>query len=240
MLLITLRVVVTCNYVRKRNSEEACMNASRQLYQRIKSLFIISFTLLSIGCATSDLPALPTATVHPSLTKDINEYRYLIGPGDSLEISVWGNPEASGTYTVRPDGMISTTLVDDIVASGKTPTFLARELEAQLSVYIRDPIVSISIDTFVGPFSEQVRVMGEALEPQAINYKENMTLFDVMIEVGGLTDFADGNNARLIRVIDDKQKQFGLRMDDLLRDGDIEANVDILPGDIIIIPEAWF
>lgn len=216
------------------------MNGYHQSYQKVKQILAFGCVLLMVGCATNDLPRLPTATIHPSLTKDISNYRYLIGPGDSLTISVWGNPEASGTYTVRPDGMISTELVDDIVVSGKTPTFLARELEAQLSVYIRDPIVSISVGTFVGPFSEQVRVMGEALEPQAINYKENMTLFDVMIEVGGLTDFADGNNARLIRVINNKQKQFGLRMDDLLRDGDIEANVDILPGDIIIIPEAWF
>ncbi|MGR5324820.1 XrtA/PEP-CTERM system exopolysaccharide export protein [Vibrio alfacsensis] len=224
----------------KRNSKEACMSAICQFYRESKQAFVLSCVWLMIGCTTNDLPSLPTATIHPSLTEDINNYRYLIGPGDSLTISVWGNPEASGTYTVRPDGMISTQLVDDIVVAGKTPTFLARELEAQLSVYIRDPIVSISVDTFVGPFSEQVRVMGEALEPQAINYKENMTLFDVMIEVGGLTDFADGNNARLIRVIKNQQKQFGLRMDDLLRDGDIEANVDILPGDIIIIPEAWF
>ncbi len=216
------------------------MSASWQIDQIMKRLLIGSYFFILVGCSSSGLEDLPTATIHPSLTKDISNYRYLIGPGDSLVITVWGNPEASGSYIVRPDGMVSTALVDDLVASGKTPTDLSRELEEKLSVYVRDPIVSISIDEFIGPFSEQVRVMGEATAPRAVNYKENMTLFDVMIEVGGLTDFADGNNARLIRIIDNEQKQFVLKMDDLLRDGEIEANVDILPGDIIIIPEAWF
>ncbi|MBC7004734.1 polysaccharide biosynthesis/export family protein [Photobacterium sp. BZF1] len=208
--------------------------------QNIIRLFLACFLVISSGCATNDLPKLPSATVHPSLTKDINNYSYLIGPGDSLDIFVWRNPEASGTYTVRPDGKINTALVDDLAASGKTPTELAREVEQVLKTYIKEPVVSISVGNFVGPYSEQVRVLGEAVEPQAINYKENMTLFDVMIEVGGLTEYADGNNSRLIRVINNQQKQFGIRMDDLLTDGDIQANVDILPGDIIIIPEAWF
>ncbi|MGR5134589.1 XrtA/PEP-CTERM system exopolysaccharide export protein [Vibrio alfacsensis] len=216
------------------------MNGTQSLFHRLQQLFAFGSLLFVWGCTSTNLPTLPTATLHPSLNKDMVNYRYLIGPGDSLSINVWGNPEASGVYTVRPDGMISTTLVDDVVASGKTPTLLARDLEAQLAVFVRDPIVSISVGNFVGPFSEQVRVMGEAVAPQAINYKEDMTLFDVMVVVGGLTDFADGNSARLIRVVDDKQAQFGLRMDDLMRDGDISANVDILPGDIIIIPEAWF
>lgn len=217
------------------------MNGSGLLCRTFHLSVLICSSLLVVGCSSQQpLKSLPTATVHPSLTKDISNYRYLIGPGDSLEISVWGSPEASGTYTVRPDGMISTALVDDLIVSGKTPTTFARELEKELSTYIRDPIVSVFVAGFVGPFSEQVRVLGEATEPQAINYKENMTLFDVMIEVGGLTDFADGNDARLIRVINNQQEEFGLRMDDLLRDGDIQANVDILPGDIIIIPEAWF
>lgn len=216
------------------------MSIKQPLFKYIQRIFGLSCVLLALGCTTNNLPTLSTATVHPSLTKDINNYRYLIGPGDEIDIDVWGNPEASGEYTVRPDGMISTALVDDIVVTGKTPTELARELEKKLSDYVRDPIVSISITEFVGPFSEQVRVMGEAVAPQALSYKKNMTLFDVMIQVGGLTDFADGNNARLIRVIFDKQKEFGLRIDDLMRNGEIQANVDILPGDVIIIPEAWF
>ncbi|MDO6705903.1 XrtA/PEP-CTERM system exopolysaccharide export protein [Photobacterium sp. 1_MG-2023] len=192
------------------------------------------------GCSSNSLSSLPTATPQPSLTKNINQYKYLIGPGDALTIFVWGNPEISGGYIVRPDGMLSTSLVDDVPASGRTPTELARSLEARLAEYVRDPIVSVIVNGFVGPYSEQVRVIGEAQQPMAINYRENMTLLDVMVAVGGLTDFADGNDARLIRVIGGQQKAFALSLGDLLRDGDIRRNVDILPGDIIIIPEAWF
>ncbi|MGF1685673.1 polysaccharide export protein [Photobacterium japonica] len=200
----------------------------------------VALVMAMSGCSSNDLPLLPSATPQSSLTKNINDYKYLIGPGDSLSIFVWGNPEISGSYMVRPDGMISTSLVDDLPASGRTPTDLARSLEAQLAEYVRDPIVSVMISGFVGPYSEQVRVIGEASSPQAINYRENMTLLDVMVEVGGLTEYADGNDARLIRVINGQQKQFNLKMADLVRDGDIYANIDILPGDIIIIPEAWF
>jgi polysaccharide export outer membrane protein len=198
------------------------------------------FSLALLAACSSSYPELPSATVRPSLTDSIDNYYYLVGPGDSLQIFVWGNPEVSGSYTVRPDGMISTSLVDDIIASGKTPTELAREIEAKLGEYLRDPIVSVIVTSFSGPFSEQVRVIGEAFEPQAISYMENMTLLDVMVEVGGLSEYADGNDAHLIRVIGGKQQMFSLKMDDLLTDGDIRANVDILPGDIIIIPEAWF
>lgn len=203
---------------------------------------LIAFILTNLltGCSSSDLQNLPSATTHPSLTKNINDYNYLIGPGDSLNIFVWGNPEISGTFDVRPDGKISTSLVDDIDASGRTPSDLARSIEARLSEYVRDPIVTVIVQDFVGPYSEQVRVIGEASQPKAINYRENMTLLDVMVAVGGLTEYADGNDARLIRVINGQQRQFGLKMGDLIRDGDIQANIDILPGDIIIIPEAWF
>ncbi len=159
-----------------------------------------------------------------------------------MNIFVWGgNPEISGTFDVRPpDGKISTSLVDDIDASGRTPTELAHSIETRLAEYVRDPIVTVTVQDFVGPYSEQVRVIGEASQPKAINYRENMTLLDVMVAVGGLTEYADGNDARLIRVINGQQRQFGLKMGDLIRDGDIQANIDILPGDIIIIPEAWF
>ncbi|UIP30108.1 MULTISPECIES: XrtA/PEP-CTERM system exopolysaccharide export protein [Photobacterium] len=174
------------------------------------------------------------------MTKNINQYKYLIGPGDTLNIFVWGNPEISGAYTVRPDGMLTTSLVDDIPASGRTPTELAGSIEARLAEYVRDPIVSVIVQGFVGPYSEQVRVIGEAQRPMAINYRENMTLLDVMVAVGGLTDFADGNDARLIRVVNGQQRAYGLNLGNLLRDGEIGDNVDILPGDIIIIPEAWF
>lgn len=200
----------------------------------------VIFSTLLIGACSSALPDLPMATVHPSLTKNISDYSYLIGPGDTLNVFVWGNSEVSGSYKVRPDGMITTSLVEDIHASGKTPTQLAREIESKLANYVRQPIVSVIVDGFVGPFSEQVRVIGEAAQPKAISYTKNMTLLDAMIQVGGLTEYANGNHASLIRVVNGKQVQYGLKIDDLLEDGNIKANVDLLPGDIIIIPESWF
>ena len=141
---------------------------------------------------------------------------------------------------VRPDGMITTSLVEDIKVAGKTPTELARSIEEILGTYLRDPVVTVTVNSFVGPFSEQIRVIGEAAQPQAINYTQHMTLLDVMIQVGGLTEFANGNGAVLVRIENSKQIQYEIEIDDLLKDGKINANVDMLPGDIIIIPEAWF
>ncbi len=195
-------------------------------------------TALLFSCSSNNL--LPSATIQPSKTTDINSYKYLIGSGDLLNIFVWRNPEVSGSFLVRPDGMITTSLVEDIKVSGKTPTELARSIEKILSTYLRDPIVTVTVQNFVGPFSEQVRVIGEAAQPRAINYTQHMTLLDVMIEVGGLTEFADGNDAVLIRIEQGEQKQYQVMIDQLLKDGEISANVDMLPGDIIIIPEAWF
>jgi polysaccharide export outer membrane protein len=190
------------------------------------------------GCSSNK--TLPSATLHSSNTTNINAYKYLIGSGDVLNIFVWRNPEVSGSFVVRPDGMITTALVEDIKVSGKTPTELARSIEEILATYLRDPIVTVTVDNFVGPFSEQVRVIGEATEPRAINYTQHMTLLDVMIQVGGLTEFADGNDAVLIRIEEGQQEQYQIMINQLLKDGDISANVDMLPGDIIIIPEAWF
>ncbi|WP_373318494.1 XrtA/PEP-CTERM system exopolysaccharide export protein [Alteromonas salexigens] len=190
--------------------------------------------------ACSSSSSLPEATSRASLTTDVNNYQYLIGPGDRLSIFVWRNPEISGEYIVRPDGKLTTSLVEDIDVSGRTPSMLARELEEKLSTYINNPRVTVSVSSFSGPLSEQVRVIGEAANPQAINYREHMTLLDLMIAVGGLTEFADGNNAKLVRVIDGKSKTYEINIDDLIRDGDIAENVDMLPGDVVIIPEAWF
>ncbi len=203
----------------------------------IKICLLILATLLS-GCSAKN--TLPSATLHPSDTVNINSYKYLIGSGDVLNIFVWRNPEVSGLFVVRPDGMITTSLVEDIKVSGKTPTELARSIEEILATYLRDPIVTVTVENFVGPFSEQIRVIGEAAQPRAINYTQHMTLLDVMIQVGGLTEFADGNDAVLIRIENGQQKQYQLGIDQLLKDGEISANVDMLPGDIIIIPEAWF
>lgn len=169
-----------------------------------------------------------------------SDYTYLIGPGDNLNIFVWRNPDISSSVVVRPDGKVSTPLVDDLQASGRTPTELAREVENVLSEYIRDPLVTISVSGFVGEYYEQIRVLGEAAEPRSIPYRRSMTLLDVMIDVGGLTDFADGNGATLVRTTGDEQTEFRVRLEDLVRDGDITANRAVQPGDIIIIPESFF
>jgi polysaccharide export outer membrane protein len=207
--------------------------------ERWSQLFLLSFGLIVMaGCSSNS--TLPEATTRPSLTTSIDNYKYLIGPGDDVNIFVWRNPEVSGSFTVRPDGMITTSLVEDLQVSGKTPTALAREVEEELSKYIRDPIVTVSVGRFSGPYSEQVRVIGEATSPQAISYQEDMTLLDLMVAVGGITEFANGDGSKLIRVENGIQKEYILNIDRLIKEGDISANVDILPGDILIIPEAWF
>lgn len=198
---------------------------------------VIGISSLLGGCANEQIL---TATARASLTTDVNDYQYLIGPGDQLTIFVWRNPEISGSFTVRPDGKVSTSLVEDVDVSGRTPTMLARQLEEQLATYINNPRVTVSLSQFNGPFSEQVRVIGEAANPRAISYTEHMTLLDVMIQVGGLTEFANGNNAKLVRIVNNEQKTFAINIEDLIKDGEISKNVDILPGDVIIIPEAWF
>lgn len=201
-------------------------------------LLTVSFLVVLSACGSK--PQLPAAQLYPSQTNDVNDYTYLIGPRDNITVFVWGNPEISGGFIVRPDGMITTSLVEDIPVSGKTPTQVAREIEKILATYIRDPIVTVSVTRFNGPFSEQVRIIGEADEPQAIPYVEQMTLLDVMIEVDGLTEFADGDRAVLARIEDGAYKEYELGIESLINDGDISANIDILPGDIIFIPEAWF
>ena len=201
-------------------------------------LIVVVCSVFLGGCATS--LDLPQATSRASMTTDVNNYQYLIGPGDVLNIFVWRNPEISGNFIVRPDGKVTTSLVEDIDVSGRTPSMLARELEEQLSIFINNPRVTVSVSGFSGPYSEQVRVIGEASNPRAINYTQHMTLLDLMIAVGGLTEFADGNDAKLVRVVDGQQRTYSIFIDDLIRDGDISRNVDMLPGDIVIIPEAWF
>ncbi|PWV65731.1 XrtA/PEP-CTERM system exopolysaccharide export protein [Plasticicumulans acidivorans] len=192
------------------------------------------------GCASDgDLPVLPSSGNYGSQTTDPSKYDYIIGPGDSVQIFVWRNPEVSQSVTVRPDGKITTPLVEDLQASGKTPTQLARDIEKVLETYIRQPIVTVIMGGFLGPYSEQIRVVGEASKPQALPYREKMTLLDVMIAVGGLTQFADGNHAKIVRIVDGKQTQYEVHIDDLLKDGNINANVDMLPGDILIVPESW-
>ena len=188
---------------------------------------------LALGLAAcSNLPPAPTEGA-PS------GYSYIIGPGDTLSIQVWRNPELSATVPVRPDGKLSTPLVDELAVQGKDATQVAREVEKALAKYIRDPVVTVIVNGFVGPYSEQVRVVGEAAKPQALPYRNGMTVLDVMIAVGGLTDFADGNSARIVRA-SDAGRQYRLRLKDLIKRGDIGANVDVRPGDVIIIPQSLF
>ncbi|MAD74784.1 MAG: sugar ABC transporter substrate-binding protein [Rheinheimera sp.] len=207
---------------------------------RLLAALVMVLVSLSTLTACSYSRQLPRATVQESLTTSVSNYQYLVGPNDSLTIFVWRNPELSGSFIVRPDGKISTSLVEDVPVSGKTPTQVARDMEEILGKYIRDPVVTVSVTNFIGPYSEQVRVIGEATNPQAVSYREYMTVLDLMIAVGGLTEFADGNGAKLVRTSSGGQVTYSLRLDDLIRDGNISANVDILPGDIVIIPEAWF
>jgi polysaccharide biosynthesis/export protein len=192
----------------------------------------VVFSILSFsGCKT-----------YPSLSPDEKyiSHDYLIGPGDTVDVIVWRNPEVSMAVPVRPDGKITTPLVEDLPASGKTSTQLARDIEQALSKYIQQPVVTVVVTDFVGPYTEQIRVIGEAAKPQALPYREEMTLMDVLIEVGGITDFAAGNKARIIRNVDGKQQQFAVRLDDLIRDGDISANVPMRQGDVLVIPESFF
>ena len=167
------------------------------------------------------------------------DYKYVIGPLDTVNIVVWRNPELSMSVPVRPDGRITTPLVEDVQALGKNPAELARELEKALSKFIRDPVVTVIVSSFNGPFAEQIRIVGEAAKPQAVAYRQNMTLLDVIILVGGLTDFANGNKAEHVRG-SEQGKQYRVRLADLVRRGDIAANVDMRPGDILIIPQSWF
>jgi polysaccharide export outer membrane protein len=165
---------------------------------------------------------------------------YLIGPLDQLDVFVWRAPELSTKVTVRPDGRISTPLVEDMVAAGKTPTQLATDLEGQLEEYVKSPEVSIIVSSFQSTFDQQVRVIGEAQKPIALPYQAGMTVLDVMVAVGGLTQYAAGNKSVLIRGSGEDRQSYRLRLDDLLRKGKITANVPVLPGDVILIPESIF
>jgi len=185
------------------------------------------------SCASSYPPAPGSAAAA--------DYNYRIGPGDNLNIVVWRNPELSMMVPVRPDGKVSAPLIDDLDAMDKNPTTLARDIEKELGKFIRDPVVTVIVTGFVGPYSEQVRVVGEAAKPQILAYKQKMTLLDVMIAVGGLTDFADGNGASVVRAgADGSKQQYSVRLTDLIRRGDVSANVDMKPGDVLIIPQSWF
>jgi polysaccharide biosynthesis/export protein len=205
------------------------------MFQRSFLQISVAFAVLAAvaGCSTAPkYPPAPTSAATP-------DYRYVIGPGDTVNIIVWRNAELSMSVPVRPDGRITTPLVEDLPALGKDPTTLARDIEGALGKFIREPVVTVIVTNFAGPYSEQIRVIGEAARPQALAYRQNMTMLDVMIAVGGLTDFADGNAAVLLRT-SEGGKQYTVRLKDLVRRGDVSANVDVKPGDVLIVPQSWF
>jgi polysaccharide export outer membrane protein len=202
------------------------MSRSAKVVAALTALVVLA------GCAFNRYPPAPSEAA-------TTDYSYKIGPLDAVNIIVWRNPELSTTVPVRPDGKISTALVADMQAAGLTPQELSNALQTAMTKYIRDPVVSVVVTTFQGAASEQIRIIGEATRPQAIPYRQGMTLLDVMIQVGGLTDFADGNGAVLVRG-KEGGKQYSVRLKDLLKRGDISANVDVRPGDVLIVPQGWF
>jgi polysaccharide export outer membrane protein len=198
-------------------------------------------TLALGGCAgTSSGPQLPPAAF-VAMQEGPGE-DYVIGPLDDLTIFVWRNPELGASVQVRPDGRITTPLITDMPAVGKTPSMLAEDIKLQLSQYIQEPLVSVIVNKFAGTFSQQVRVVGATTKPASIPYRANMTVLDAMIAVGGLSEYAAGNKAKLIRFDKEsgKQTEFALRLADLLKKGESKANVMLMPGDVIIIPESTF
>lgn len=205
-----------------------------QAAQCTRGLILLLATYLLSACGAS-LPEVPEDERFPD-----QDYTYLIGPGDTMEIFVWGNEELSSTSIVAPDGKVSTRLVEEVYASGKTSIQLARDIEAAYSEYVKTPVVSVIVNGFVGVPEQQVRVVGEATDPRSVPYRKHMTLLDLMIDVGGITEFASGNDSVLIRTENNTIQSYNIRLDDLLKDGDIGANLNLMPGDIVIITESWF
>ncbi len=217
------------------------MDDLRAPHRRARGWLAALITAASAVLSAAGLAGCASTGAHPPApaVASAPDPHYVIGPLDTLNIVVWRNPELSTTITVRPDGMISTPLVNDMRAAGRQPSELRQALEEALAKYIRDPSVSVIVSGFQGVYASQIRIVGEAARPQAVPYRKDMTLLDVMIQVGGVTDYADGNGAVLIRGADNGA-QYSLRLKDLLKRGDISANVAVLPGDIIIVPQSWF
>lgn len=202
-----------------------------RLSTALRWLFLLAVAALSSACAThSALPPAPPKV-------DFHDYQYRISALDTLNILVWRNPELSSTVTVRPDGRISVPLVEDVPAAGRTPGDLAREVETALAKYIKEPVVTVMVGGFQGVNASQVRIAGEVPRPQAVQYRPDMTLLDLVLQAGGISDFADGNGTVLVRGAEGG-KQYGVRLKDLLKRADISANVPVIPGDIVIVPQS--
>jgi len=209
-----------------------------RIFIQCKTIILIFIMLLVSGCEFFQYQGQMSEA---ESSTELPIYDYTIGPGDRLDIFVWRNPDVSVTdIPVRPDGRISSPLVEDIIAIGKTPTELANNIKEVLAKVIKDPFVTVTVVDFVGSYDQQIRVVGEATTPSALPYRSKMSLLDVMIAVGGLTEFAAGNKASIVRTTNGSQTKIKIRLEDLLRGGDINANVAVYPGDIIVIPESLF
>lgn len=205
------------------------------MHRAFSGLLILMVAVGLSACTASRSTPAESRVAPPAISTD-----YIIAPGAILNVFVWQHPDLSATVPVRPDGKISTPLVEDMTAAGKTPTMLARDMEEVLATYIRQPTVNVIMETASPSFQQQVRVVGQAANPQALAYSDGMTLLDVMIQVGGLGEFAAGNRAKLMRRTAEGQQEFALRLNSLLNSGDMRQNIAIQPGDVIIIPEARF
>ena len=213
-------------------SNETAMNwkFSRFALMRVAGWIIAGAACVALAaCASGRYPPAPTQV-------SLSDYHYIIGPGDSLHIGVWQNPDLSTNVEVRPDGRISAPLVDTMQAAGLTPDQLAARIKEHIAKYVRNPVVTVVVSNFHGALNQQVSIVGAAAKPQGIPYQDKMTVLDAMITVGGLSPYADGNAAVLVR----DGKSYGLRLDDLLHRGVMKDNVPLLPGDTIVIPQGWF
>ena len=218
------------------SGQQNFQNPNRSITARMIRIIFGMLLVCFVGACASG--GYSVADVSQADAVQNSEYR--IGPGDALQIFVWDHQDLSIGVQVRPDGKISTPLVEDLQAAGRTPTELARDIEIVLLDYVRSPVVTVIMQGFVGEGQQQIRVVGQAVTPKALQYRQGMTVLDVMIEVGGLSEFAAGNRAKIIRKSNGEQIEIRVRLDDLLNDGRIEQNVGMLPGDVLIIPESWF
>ena len=207
----------------------------RQNSLKLLTMLIVSSALVSCGSSRPSYKASEIPETAATQSAD-----YSIGPGDSLQIFVWDHEDLSTGVLVRPDGKISTPLVEDLQAAGRSSTELARDIENVLKEFIRTPVVTVIMEGFVGEGAQQIRVVGQAVSPSAIQFKQGMTVLDVLIQVGGLSEFAAGNKAKIVRKTADGEVEIRVRLSDLLNDGDISQNIEMKPGDVLIIPQSFF
>jgi polysaccharide export outer membrane protein len=228
----------------KRNSDKLAVR------YRASALGLAAFALTALGYSglsaaqaaakpANPAPAAANAptTIVPAESKVADDY--VIGPGDTLQVYVWRNPELTVTVPVRPDGKISTPLVEDMVAVGKTPSQLARDVEKVLGEYVRSPQINVIVTQPMAAFS-QVKVIGQVVRPQSIAYREGLTVLDAVLAVGGLGPFAAGNRAKVVRLENGKSREIKVKLSALVNGGDMTQNIGLRPGDVIVIPESRF